>query len=72
MLAKEFQKELEERYEARILFIAPYMAQNSDGQVEQYYQVDMANDEESFYLNVDEFGAVCGQEKHDVRRFDEA
>lgn len=63
MLSTELQRDLEDRYNARILFIAPFVSENSFGEYEQFYQVDMVNREESFYLHVDEYGAVCGQEK---------
>ena len=74
MLTNEIRKDLEEyymeKYGAIILNIAPYMAENSDGEMEQFYQVNMASDEESFYINVDEYGAVCGgrEMRYDVYR----
>lgn len=64
MLNAEIRNDLQERWNARIQHIIPYTAENSDGELEQYYEVQMANTEESFYLNVDEYGAVCGDMKH--------
>lgn len=71
MLSREIRKELEEDYGARILSISPYVAKNSDGEYEQFYQVNMMTREESFYVDVDEWGAVLGGRgtKHDVYRF---
>ena len=61
MLAKPIQDDLKERYGARINRIEPYTAINSDGETEQFYEVHMTDTEKfSFYLNVDEYGAVCG------------
>ena len=70
MLTNEIKKDLEERCEARILFVAPYVATNSDGVPEQFYQVDMEDRATSFYILVDEFGAICGGEgcRYDVTR----
>lgn len=56
MLAKEIQKDLEEYYGARITAIMPYRAE-SDGEDEQFYEVHF---NATFYVNVDEYGAVCG------------
>lgn len=68
MLSKEIRKDLEERCKARIMFVAPYIAENSEGVPEQYYQVDMMDDTTTFYILVDAFGAVCGGEacRYDV------
>ena len=64
MLDAKIRNDLQERWNARIQAVIPYTAVNSDGENEQYYEVQMANREEAFYLNVDEFGAVCGDMKH--------
>jgi len=64
MLSNEIKQDLQERFNAHIQEIIPYYAVNSDGENEQYFEVQMANREESFYLNVDEYGAVCGGMKH--------
>lgn len=68
MLSKEIREDLEDRCKARIMFMAPYIAENSDGVPEQYYQVNMMDDTTTFYINVDTFGAVCGGEacRYDV------
>ena len=68
MLSKEIREDLQERCNARIMYIAPYIAENSDGEPEQYFQVNMMDDTSTFYINVDAFGAVCGGEacRYDV------
>lgn len=64
MLTSEIKQDLQERFNACIQAVIPYTATNSDGEIEQYFEVQMANREEAFYLNVDRFGAVCGDMKH--------
>ena len=73
MLSKEIREDLEDYYGARILNISPYTAKNSDGEYEQFFQVDMTTREESFYILVDAYGAVCGgrEMRYDVYRFRE-
>lgn len=58
MLSKEIREDLEDRCKARIMFVAPYIAENSDGVPEQYYQVKMMDDTTTFYIIVDAFGAT--------------
>ena len=64
MLSAEIKQDLQERWDARIFSIIPFVNENSDGELEQFYQVDMANTKESFYIYVDEYGACLGDIKH--------